>query len=518
MARTLAALVLTFALNPLGMPAHAQQADAQQADAPESSVAVPPPTVTRHEIRVDGRALRYTATAGYMPIASESGELQAKMFFIAYTLDGVSDVARRPLTFAFNGGPGSSSVWLHLGAIGPKRVLMTDEGEALPPPYRLVDNEGTWLPFTDVVFIDPVLTGYSRPAAGVEKSEFHGLEEDVESVGEFIRLWTTQNERWSSPKFLAGESYGTTRAAGLSNYLQDRHGMYLNGIVLISTALDFGTLRFAPNNDLAFVLILPSYTATAWYHGRLEPELQNGDLEGLLAEVREFALTEYAVALMKGAGLPATQRRDVVRKLARYTGIPAEFIEDANLRVGLRRFAKELLRDEGWTVGRLDSRFKGMDRDDAGESYEYDPSYAAIQGPYTAMLNAYVREQLGYETDLPYEILTGRVRPWNWGSASEGYPSVIEDLRQAMSQNPSLRVLVANGYYDMATPFLASEYVFAHLGGDESLQERIEHTYYPAGHMMYIQRASLRRLTRNVERFISAAVGAGQEVTATDGR
>lgn len=493
-------------------------AQAQEVAAPADDASPAAPVVTQHAIQLDGQRLSYTATAGYMPIESEEGELRAKMFFIAYTLDGVNDISARPLTFVFNGGPGSSSVWLHLGAIGPQRVLMTEEGEAPPPPYRLVDNEGTWLPFTDLVFIDPVLTGYSRPAEGVEKSEFHGLEEDLESVGEFIRLYTTKHERWSSPKFLAGESYGTTRAAGLSRYLQDRQGMYLNGIVLISTALDFGTLRFAPTNDLPFILILPSYTATAWYHGQLDEELQGRELEDLLSEVREFALEDYALALLKGADLSEEDRRQTARRVARYTGLSQEFVEDANLRVELRRFTKELLREEGHTVGRLDSRFKGTDRDDAGESYEYDPSYAAIQGPYTAMLNSYVREQLGYENELTYEILTGRVRPWNWGSASGGYPSVTEDLRQAMSQNPALRVLVANGYYDMATPFFASEYVFDHLGYDESLQERIEQTYYPAGHMMYIHRPSLLRLTENVERFMRAAVGTGQEVTATDGR
>ena len=506
------AFVVAVTLNLLPASAQAQEV------VRDSGALPPPPVVTQHAIQIRGQRLRYMATVGYMPIESEEGELRARMFFIAYTLDGVSDVSRRPLTFAFNGGPGSSSVWLHLGAIGPRRVAMTEEGEAPPPPYRLVDNEGTWLPFTDVVFIDPVLTGYSRPAPGVEKSEFHGVEEDVESVGEFIRLYTTKYERWSSPKFLAGESYGTTRAAGLSRYLQDREGMYLNGIVLISTALDFGALRFDPNNDLPFILILPSYTATAWYHGQLDEELQGRELEDLLAEVRKFALEEYALALLRGADLPADARRSMAERLAHYTGLSEEFIEDANLRVELSRFTKELLRDEGRTVGRLDSRFKGMDRDDAGESYEYDPSYAAIQGPYTATLNSYVREELGFENDLTYEILTGRVRPWNWGSAGEGYVSVTEGLRQAMSQNPALRVLVANGYYDMATPFFATEYVFDHLGGDASLQERIGQTYYRSGHMVYIRRASLLRLTENVERFMRAAVGAGEEVTATDGR
>ncbi len=480
-------------------------AGAQEAEEEKPAPAAPetPPVITQHEIRVGGQALRYAATAGYMPLKDEEGELKANVFFIAYTKADGGDVSQRPITFAFNGGPGSSSVWLHLGAIGPKRVVMTDEGEAPPPPYELTDNESTWLEFTDLVFIDPVMTGYSRPASGEEKSQFHGVDEDVESVGEFIRLYTTRSERWSSPKFLAGESYGTTRAAGLSRYLQRRHGMYMNGLVLISAALDFQTLDFTPNNDLPYILILPTYTATAWYHQQLGDDLQARELEAVLADVRAFALEEYALALMKGADLSTEERQQIVGQLSRYTGLPEEYVEDANLRVDLGRFVKELMRDEGRTAGRLDSRFKGMDRDNAGESFEYDPSYAAIQGPFTATLNEYLREQLGYENDIAYEILSGRVRPWNWGSARDGFVSVTEDLRQAMTQNPALHVLVANGYYDMATPFFATEYVFTHLGGDPSLLDRVEMTYYPAGHMMYIQKQSLEQLTRDVQGFMT---------------
>ncbi len=465
-----------------------------------------PPVVTQHQVRANGQVLRYTATTGYLPMMDEEGKLKANVFFIAYSLNGGADAANRPLTFAFNGGPGSSSVWLHLGALGPRRVLMTDDGEALPPPYRLVDNESTWLEFSDLVFIDPVLTGYSRPAPEEDKEQFHGVEEDLESVGDFIRLYTTKYERWSSPKFLAGESYGTTRAAGLSKYLQQRHGMYLNGLVLVSAVLNFQTLRFNVGNDLPYALFLPTYTATAWYHEQLEDELQ-GDLEATLDKAREFALGDYAHALLKGAELSAAERSEIAGQLSRYTGLSTEYIERADLRVQIWRFVKELLREEGHTAGRLDSRFKGMDRDDAGEAFEYDPSMAAIRGPYTATLNSYVREDLGYENDLPYEILSRRVRPWNWGSASEGYVNVAEDLREAMSENPALNVLVANGYYDLATPFFATEYTFNHLGGDPSLLDRVKMKYYPSGHMMYIHKPSLIQLTADVKDFMRVALG-----------
>ena len=498
---------LVLFMAPLAATAQEAQEERKPEPAPET-----PPVVTQHQVRTADGVLRYTATAGYMPMKNEEGELKANIFFIAYTLDGVNGAAQRPLTFAFNGGPGSSSVWLHLGAIGPRRVLMTDEGEALSPPYQLVDNEATWLAFSDLVFIDPVLTGYSRPAEGENRSQFHGVEEDVESVGEFIRMYATQYERWSSPKFLAGESYGTTRAAGLSAHLQGRHGMYLNGIVLVSAVLNFQTLRFNTGNDLPFALFLPSYTATAWYHNRLTG--LEGDLETVVEAARRFTLEQYSPALMKGAALTDAERSEMISQLSRFTGLSEEFIDDADLRVSLRRFAKELLRDEDRTAGRLDSRFKGMDRDNAGENFEYDPSYAAIRGAYTATLNEYVREDLGYENDLPYEILSGRVRPWNWGSAGAGYVNVAEDLRQAMSQNPDLHVHVANGYYDMATPFFATEYTFNHLGGDPSLLDRVEMSYYPAGHMMYIHKPSLIRLTENVRRFMDRALGKGEGAVA----
>jgi carboxypeptidase C (cathepsin A) len=460
------------------------------------------PVVTHHDMLLNGNPFKYTATAGFMPMKDENGKLKANIFFVAYTKDGAT--ARRPITYTFNGGPGSSSVWLHLGAVGPKRVLMTDEGQSLPPPYRLVDNDYTWLAFTDLVFIDPVTTGYSRPAEGEKPEQFHGVDEDVRSVGDFIRLYTTRYTRWSSPKFLAGESYGTTRAAALSGYLQNQYGMWLNGISLISSILNFETADFNVGNDLPYILFLPSYTTTAWYYKRLAPELQ-ADFAKTVAESERFALNEYALALMQGAKLSDSERQKIVTQLARYTGLSPKFVEQNDLRIPLGRFTKELMRDQRRTVGRLDSRFLGIDRDAAGEGFEYDPSYAAIYGPFSAMLNDYVRSELKFESDLPYEILTSRVRPWNYGSAQNRYVNVAETLRGAMSQNQNLKVFVAAGYYDFATPFFAAEYTIGHLQLDPALQKNIHLEHYDAGHMMYIHKPSIEKLTRDVTAFYQTA-------------
>ncbi|HSG98613.1 MAG TPA: peptidase S10, partial [candidate division Zixibacteria bacterium] len=402
-----------------------------------------------HQVTINGERVEYVARAGTLPLTEDKEDPKASVFFISYTRTGVTDPANRPLTFSFNGGPGSSSVWLHLGLLGPRRTELDDEGFAEGPPFRLVDNEYSLLDKTDLVFIDPVSTGYSRTVGEEDPKQFHGLDEDIESVGEFIRLYTSKYTRWASPKFLIGESYGTTRAAGLSGYLQDQHGLYLNGIMLVSSILNFQTARFDTGNDMPYVLFLPTYTATAWYHNRLEESLQ-ADLTATLAEVKEFALGEYASALMLGDALPADRRAGIVRQLARYTGLSEEYVEQTNLRIHIFRFTKELLRDQRRTVGRLDSRFIGIDADAAGESFEYDPSYANILGPYAATLNDYVRRELNYESVLPYEILTGNVHPWNYGSYRNRYVNVAETLREAMTKNQRLRVYVGSGYYDLA--------------------------------------------------------------------
>ncbi|MEZ6196641.1 MAG: peptidase S10 [Planctomycetota bacterium] len=447
-----------------------------------------------------GKRLGYDVACGTMVLRDDAGKARAEVFHVAYTVPA-PEGEPRPVTFVFNGGPGSSSVWLHLGAVGPKRVLMTDDGAALPPPGRLVDNPFTWLIESDLVFIDPVGTGYSRPAEGVSGKEFWGVDEDVSSVGDFIRLWVTRNQRWTSAKFLAGESYGTTRAAGLSGYLQENLDLYVNGICLISPILDFSTARFDVGNDLPYPLFLPTYVATAFHHGRLDEELQR-DLGATLARAESFALGEYWSALALGDRLGEERRRAVVAEYARLTGLPADFVERAGLRVTMSRFTKELMRDAGKTVGRLDSRYLGIDRDGNDAAPDYDPSLSAITGPYTAALNAYVREELGFVCDREYRILTGAVQPWSYDRAKNRYLNVAETLRAAMTRNPALRVWVASGRFDLATPYFAMDYTLSHMGLDPTLRGNVRSTFYDAGHMMYVHRPSLEALQRDWQSFL----------------
>ena len=476
-------------------------------DAPQDQL-----SITQHSVTIDQKEIHYTVTAGTIVLKEEQekdsksdGEkAKASVFFVAYTLDDVGDIAKRPITFSFNGGPGSSSVWLHLGVLGPRCVETDQQGNLLQPPYRLVENQYSMLDQTDLVFIDPVSTGFSRVVQGEDAKQFHGFKKDIESIGDFIRLYTTRYQRWVSPKFLIGESYGSTRAAGLSGYLQERHGLYLNGIMLISSVLDFQTIRFMSGNDLPYALYLPSFTATAWYHSLLDDSLQ-ADLPRTLQEVEAFAFGEYTVALMKGSGLPDGERQVITRKLVRYTGLPIDYIERTDLRVNIMRFCKELLRHQGKTVGRFDSRFTGLDRDSAGERFEYDPSYANILGPYTATLNDYLRSQLKFESDLAYEILTDRVHPWNYDTHQNQYVNVTDTLRKAMTTNPYLKVFVASGYYDLATPYMATRYTFNHLGLDKSLRKNVSMSFYEAGHMMYVHRQSLIQLKEDLAGFMQLA-------------
>src|SRR5215471_10561263 len=475
------------------------------ANEPKKEAAEAAPVVTHHEIHVGGKTLRYTATAGMMPIHNTEGELEANMFFMAYTLEG-QNAEHRPLTFSFNGGPGSASVWLHLGAIGPKRVKMQPEGMMPAPPYQLVDNEYTWLEQTDLVFIDPVGTGYSRAVKTDLNKKFLGVREDIQSVGEFIRLYLGRYERWSSPLFLVGESYGTTRAAGLSGYLVE-HGIAFNGIMLISSVLNFETLEFTPGNDLPYVLFLPSYATTAWYHKKLGPELAQ-DFQALRTEVEQWAIGGYADALARGDRLTPEERNATIERLARYTGLSKTYRDQANLRVDESHFTKELLRDRKQVVGRLDSRFTGTDRSLLGETSSYDPSMSAIRPPYTAMFNQYVRTELGYKSDLEYYILGGGFgfMDWNWGSARGGFPDTAQALRDAFDKNPFMKLFVGSGFYDMATPYFATQYTLNHMGLDAQQHQSVTLGYYPAGHMMYIRDESLSQLKKDISAFMNAAL------------
>ena len=477
----------------------------------EKSPAVDKLVESQHSIRIKGKEIKYTVTAGTIVLKEETPDREkeaegekprAQVFFIAYTKEGVRDTSKRPLTFSFNGGPGSASVWLHLGVLGPRRVLMQNDGELPPPPYKLTDNEYSILDETDLVFIDPMNTGYTRPVEGMKPKEWHGFKKDIELVGDFIRLYTTRANRWLSPKFLIGESYGTTRASGLSGYLQERHGMYLNGLMLVSVVLDFTTLDFNVNNELPYILYLPGYTATAWYHDLLKPRKT---LQAWLKEAEEFALGDYALALHKGDALTKEERAGIVKKISSYTGISEQFIDRSNLRINDQHYFKELLRERGLTVGRLDSRLIGRDRLGITERPEYDPLLTNIMGPYTAGFYDYVRRELKFESDLPYEILSGFVHPWSYKEFENQYLNVGETLRAAMTYNPYLKVFVANGYYDLGTPYFATEYTFNHLGLDEGLRQNITMEYYDAGHMMYIHIPSLRQMKKDLAEFIRGA-------------
>ncbi len=464
-----------------------------------------PPIVTNHEITVVGEALKYSAHVGMLPLKNDDGDNEAGIFYMAYMREGIEDRKSRPIMFSFNGGPGSASVWLHLGALGPKRVQTMDDGMLPPPPYQVIDNEQTWLADTDLVFIDPVGTGFSKPRSAEVGKKYWGLQGDIQSVGEFIRLFLTRFQRWSSPVFIVGESYGTTRAAGLSGHLIDR-GIALNGIVLVSSILNFQTARFNKGNDLPFVLFLPTYTATAWYHGCLGPDLRK-DLGATLAEVEAFAAGDYAAALAKGDALTSEERQGIIKRLARYTGLAESYIDETELRIQIHRFCKELLRSEKRTVGRLDSRFKGIDALAATEYPDFDPAIAVITPPYTSAFNDYVRTELKYETDDVYQILgTGIKSPWDWGSAGNGYPDTSDALRAAFSKNPHMRVFVASGYYDLATPYFATEYTLSHMGLDPTLRANITTGEYEAGHMMYVHTESLAKLQADVSGFIAEAL------------
>jgi carboxypeptidase C (cathepsin A) len=477
-----------------------------------AGVASPPPAdellVTQHSIKLGRKTLDYTATAGRVVLREEHVDdgvfkghaPRAEVFLTSYVLDG-ADPASRPVTFAFNGGPGSSSVWLHLGLFGPRRIVMGDAGELLPPPYALTDNAETLLAHSDLVFIDPVSTGYSRMAPGEKAEEYHGYARDLDAVGELIRLWTSRNGRWMSPKFLAGESYGTLRAAALADHLQDKFGLYCNGLMLISSVLNMGTIRPHVDNDLPTILFLPTYAAIAHYHGKHGRK----SLRTVLREAEDFASRDYPWVLSRGNRLSDSERAEAVERLADLTGLSPEYIARSNLRLEPNRFYTELLRDEGRVVGRLDGRFAGWLHDGVAERYDEDPSYDAMMGPYSAGFNHYVRDELGYANDLPYEIMSTKVDPWSYKEFEGQSVNVTRRLARAMRANRHLKVHVALGYHDGATPYFAAEHVLAHLPIPDELRANIESAYYPAGHMMYVHEASRVQQSADLADFVQRA-------------
>jgi carboxypeptidase C (cathepsin A) len=393
-----------------------------------------------------------------------------------------------------------------MASVAPRRASLTDEGEAPPPPYRLTDNESTWLDLTDLVFIDPVSTGYSRPVAKEDPSQYHGLKEDIASVGDFIRLYTSRNTRWLSPKFILGESYGTTRAAGLSDYLQDRYGLYFNGIILVSSALNFQALEFAPQNNDPYIQFLPSYAASAWYHRKLPADLQARSLPDVVADARTFAAGDYATALGRGDQLTAAEKTRLAGQLSRFTGLPAADILQWKLRIKDTQFFTHLLRAENKMLGRYDARFSGF-RYEPGtdQEDEYDPSDEAVTGPLGAAFNDYVRRELQFDSDIPYELSTD-VGPWNFGDAADGFPNTAEALRRAMTRNPYLKLWVTCSYFDLATPFFGAENVIASMNLEPAIRANLRFTYYESGHMLYIHKPSRVKFKADFEAFLKDAI------------
>lgn len=475
-------------------------------------------SITHHTMKIGDEELNFTATAGYMPLKNEKDETVAKIFFISYTKDDVEDVSKRPLTFAFNGGPGSSSIWLHFGALGPKRVKLTPKGELPEPPYKFIDNEYTLLKNSDLVFIDPVDTGYSRASEGEKLKDFLGVREDIESVGEFIRLYVTIFQRWRSPKYIAGESYGAIRAAGLADFLQDEVGMHLNGIIMISQALNFQVLITGEGgSDMPYLLALPSYATTAFYHNRLSPRLQ-ANLQATIKEVREWAVNEYMPILVKGNSLSSSEKEKAAEKLAEYTGLSKTFILDSDLRVRPFRFRKELLKDKHEILGYYDGRLTGVDPIPEDTFWPPNDPTFFLGGPFATAVNDYIRNGLKFVNDIPYNLFSGNTGNWNYDSdytSREGFLDLSGRLSGAMNKNRYLKVFVACGYYDLCTPFYSSIYTMDHLNIAPERIKNIVYGFYQGGHMFYTNVDELKRFSVDMDKFYRESSNM-QEETGTE--
>ena len=496
---------------PEASPAEEQKSPAPKPgtdkDKEEFDMTEVPPVVTHHQVTVDGKALKYTATTGRLPIKRGDGKIEAEMFFVAYTLDS-QDPEKRPLTFAFNGGPGSATIWLHMGALGPRRAALQPDGLLPPAPYRIADNPHTLLDKSDVVFIDAISTGFSRAANAEMSKKFLGVKGDIEAFSEFIRLYLSRYERWNSPLFLFGESYGTTRAAGIAGHLAGQ-GISFNGITLLSTALSFQTLEDTKSNDQPYVLLIPTFTMIAGYHKKLPADLMQ-DMDKARQEATQWAATEYTEALAKGDAITPEERQKVIDHMARYTGLSKEVIDQANLRIDVPKFTHYLLLDQKLRVGRLDGRFTGPDPNGVLDTPFYDPTEAAVLPPFTSVFNHYVRTELGYKTDMPYHVFPADENffesSWNWGSGIEGFPDTATALRQAIVKNPYLKVLVMEGFYDLATPFYAADYTIDHLNLSPQYRKNISFATYNAGHMVYLPIDGLTKLKNDEAGFMDKAL------------
>jgi carboxypeptidase C (cathepsin A) len=509
-----AALLLSiplFAAEPGGSPSPADgKAKADESPKPEI-------TTTEHTITVNGRVLKYKAVAGYITLTDpnakpddgakpggtplpETGKPTARIFFIAYTLEG-TDTNSRPVTFAFNGGPGAASVWLHLGQLGPRRVKLDQIAPNSGPPYSLVDNDQTWLTDTDLVFIDPVSTGFSRTVQGEDANKFHGYEPDIKSIADFIRLYITQNNRWLSPKFIVGESYGGTRAAGLCDYLQHQAAIYLDGVMVVSGLMNWEYIAFTPTSDISYCLALPSLASTAWYYKKDAPEYQQMDVTRMRDEVEQFATSKYLLALNAGDTLSGTDRQAIADQLSKYTGVDAGYILRHRLRLSTDDFREEVLKDDDKAPGRYDGRYAGLVYDWDGDIG--DPSFVAIRGAFTATINSYLRSELKFESDLPYELLAN-VEPWTFGSENK-YLDVSHDLAAAMTDNPRLKVWIMCGHYDLAVPYYSTVYTISHMNLDPSIRKNLTITEYDSGHMIYTDQVAMKLMRDDFGRFLKSA-------------
>jgi carboxypeptidase C (cathepsin A) len=506
-------LLSWLAFTPAG-PFEAAEKESKASENVKKEAAATPPrervSKTEHRLTLDGKEWDYAAVAGEITVGRKEEEAEGRIFYVAYTVND-GEKSRRPITFAFNGGPGAASVWLHMGSLGPKRIKLGKDGRPLPPPVQYADNPYTWLQFTDLVFIDPVGTGFSRSIPNDEKTrrKFYGVQQDIESVAEFIRLYLSRNGRWDSPKFLAGESYGTTRGAGLAWHLHQRHGIDLNGILLISPVLDYDTILFHPSNDLPYMLFLPTYAAAAWRHQMLPDSLQQKGLDTLLTEVEQFSIERYATFLAKGENLDHREKEELIEKLSAYTGLAKDFIEQCRYRISWSDFTMNLLKKRGLLLGRMDSTITGIVPDPANPYPRYDPSLEPLFGPFSSAINAYLREGLKFESDQVYEFLNNEVnRSWDWVSGMarrQGYLDVSHSLRDALAINRRLKVFIASGFYDLATPYFTVAYTLNHMWlGDKVSNVTVRR--YQGGHMIYTHNEALERLFQDARDFYVGAL------------
>ena len=466
-------------------------------------------STTHHTTTIGGRSLAYTANTGTMVLRDDDGNPRATVFYVSYAKDD-ENAGTRPVTFFFNGGPGSASIWLNMGIMSPKYPEMGPGGSQPAPPYRLIDNPNSPLDVTDLVQIDAMMTGYSRPGKGVPAKEFTGETNDIRMFAQFIRNYLDKYDRWASPKYLFGESYGTFRSAGLADELQSEEGIELNGIMLLGTVLDFQFIAPSPTNDIAYSAFLPTYAATAWYHRKLPADLQGRTLEQVVQQAREYAFGDYLTTLAKGNKLTPAERTAAAQRLERLTGISQQYALNTNLRIDPGSYRTELLRGERKTVGRYDSRMTGLNGNATSTRPDYDPSDVAPSGAFMSAYMRYLQDDLDYSSDLQY-YTGGRTGGWEYDpQPRNGFPNEVESLRLALARNPYLRVMVGSGYYDLATPFANAEYTFDHLGFDPTYPERVEFQYYQSGHMAYLNQESARKLKADIARFIASTLHPAQ--------